>query len=237
VQTREERLASKKKYREENGVLIAKKAKGYRKLYKTTHKGRAATLLGSCRRRAKLSKSTMTLTKEWVMEKLEKGVCEITNAPFSYTKRKEHTRSPFAPSIDRIDSRNPNYTPDNCRLVLWAVNNTFAEYGEEIMLPILRAIVDAKKNEPPSLSERDYIALEMYSELGTVPRTGFGKNNDSVDDSTRVKISRDLGDRPIKSRTISMDSGMSEVGALEPIEGRKNNGKFIAEIDRLEGKR
>jgi hypothetical protein len=212
AQSREERLASKKKYREENGVLIAKKAKKYRIGYKKTHDGRCATLLGSCRRRVKLSKSVMTLTKEWVMEKLEKGVCEITNAPFSYTKRKEHTRSPFAPSIDRIDSRNPNYTPDNCRLVLWAVNNTFAEYGEEIMLPILRAIVDAKKNSTSYLSERDYIALEMYSEFGAVPRTGFRKDSDSTDDSPRVKISRDLGDRPFKSRTERLGTGMPEVG-------------------------
>ena len=232
VQTREERLACKKEYRKNNQDKIKKD----RTKYKKTHNGRASTLISSCRRRAKLSNSLMTLTKEWVLEKLEKGVCEVTNAPFSYNKRKEHTRSPFAPSVDRIDSRNPNYTPDNCRLVLWAVNNTFAEYGEEIILPILRAIVDAKKNEPTSLSERDYIALEMYAEFGTVPRTGFGKNNDSVDDSPRVKISRDLGDRTIKDRSERVESGVPEVGASEPSESGKNNGRRFPTIERFEGK-
>ena len=225
AQSKEECLAIKKEYRKKS----VDKIKKYRINYKKTHDGRCATLLGSCRRRAKLSKSEMTLTKEWVMEKLEKGVCEITNAPFSYTKRKEHTRSPFAPSIDRIDSQNPNYTPDNCRLVLWAVNNTFAEYGEEIMLPILRAIVDAKKNEPPSLSERDYIALEMYSELGTVPRAGFGKNSDSVDDSSRSRISRDLGDRSTKSRSECLVTGMSEVGAFTALESVQDYGQSSRE--------
>lgn len=83
----------------------------------------------------------MTLTKEWIGEKLKKGVCEITGIPFNYEARGKYTRQPHAPSVDRINTENKNYVPENCRLVLWAVNNALAEYGEDIMMPIFKKII------------------------------------------------------------------------------------------------
>lgn len=63
-------------------------------------------LLGEARRRAKKRQAKMTLTKEWLLPKLEKGVCEMTGIPFQLGIRESNTRSGYAPSLDRIDSNN-----------------------------------------------------------------------------------------------------------------------------------
>ena len=39
--------------------------------------GKTSRLLASCRRRAKLSNASLTITKEWVRERLEKGVKRV----------------------------------------------------------------------------------------------------------------------------------------------------------------
>lgn len=175
---REKVLAAKKEYREKNKDKILGFAKVYRKDYIKTHRGRAQRLLSSCRRRAKLSGSAMTLTLEWALQRLENGACEVTQLPFSYERKDEHTRSAFAPSVDRIDPRNTNYTPENCRVVLWAVNNTFAEYGEEIMLPILEAIVNAKEKSTTPVPTEINKSGKEHSEFRIVSATWSGEDDD-----------------------------------------------------------
>lgn len=88
-----------------------------------------------------------------------------------------------------------------------------------------RTITKTKKKSAPSLSKRDHIALDIDHEYGSIPRARPWENSDSVDDSPRSKISRDLGDRTIKSRTVSMDTGMSEVGTPQPFESQQDNGQ------------
>jgi len=100
-----------------------------------------------------------------------------------------------------------------------------------------RTVAKTKKKPAPSISKRDSIALDINTEYGSLPRARPWENSNSVDDSPRVKISRDLGDRTIKSRSISVDSRVPEMGALKPSESSKNNGNRFTEIDRLEGKR
>lgn len=57
--------------------------------------------------------------------------CALTNIPFEYEKSTENGthRRPFAPSLDRIDSKG-GYTKDNVRLVCIIVNFALSEFGD-----------------------------------------------------------------------------------------------------------
>lgn len=57
------------------------------------------------------------------------GRCELTGIPFSDARPRGCRRAPFAPSIDRIDSRD-GYTAANCRLVCFAANVALNQWGE-----------------------------------------------------------------------------------------------------------
>lgn len=65
------------------------------------------------------------------------GRCEITGLPFSM-ERSSYYRRPYAPSVDRIDNQ-LDYTYDNCRLVIYAVNCALNEWG----MDVFRTISDA----------------------------------------------------------------------------------------------
>lgn len=114
----------------------------------TSHKNyRAKRLISGAKDRAKKSDGIVTLDTDWVNVRLMKGRCELTGLPFDLDRSKDFLQNPYAPSIDRIDSENPNYVPENCRLVLWGVNKALGEYGSKLMLPILEALVTKLKQE------------------------------------------------------------------------------------------
>lgn len=215
AQSREERLAAKKKYREQNKGKIKDYAIGHRKKYIKTHNGRALRLLASCRRRAKLSGSLMTLSKEWVLDKLEKGVCDVTGLLFSYEPSEKHTRNAFAPSVDRIDPQNTNYTEDNCRVVLWAVNNTFAEYGEEIMLPILEAIINVKQKSTSSVSNRADKQSKDDALLRSILRAGVGQNDNDFNHHSGAVQRIDIDHCTEESSRDRLAARDAKMGTLE----------------------
>jgi hypothetical protein len=66
-----------------------------------------------------------TLTEQYVVEGIERGTCAVTGLRFRMDNdfQKEHGvhRNPFAPSIDRIDSK-LGYTNENVRVVCAHVN-------------------------------------------------------------------------------------------------------------------
>ena len=72
---------------------------------------------------------------DWIMERLDRGVCELTGIPFVYK-----VRHPFLPSIDRIDATQPGHMKDNCRIVLWGLNAFKGTASEEVFLQCLEAV-------------------------------------------------------------------------------------------------
>lgn len=98
--------------------------KAYNREWNRTVRGRAGALLTRVRERSQEKGfPAPTLDADWIEARLERGVCELSGLPFGDEK-------PYAPSIDRIDSSKP-YTQENCRLVVWALNAAFGEWGEE----------------------------------------------------------------------------------------------------------
>lgn len=101
---------------------------------------RASRLLTWVRARAGRNGWEFDLTQEWVVEKLRAGHCEASGMPFSLADHDSFAIHPWAPSIDRIDSRS-GYTQTNCRMVVWAYNVAKSEWGDAEVLKLARAIL------------------------------------------------------------------------------------------------
>ena len=99
-------------------------------------------LLCGAKHRALKNKAECTLTEEWIQEKIDKGVCELTGIPFDLEYQHNTKNNPYAPSLDRIDSKNKNYSPDNVRVVLSFVNIAINDLGLEKALPIFKALIE-----------------------------------------------------------------------------------------------
>ena len=108
--------------------------------------GRASLMLSNCKERAKKNKAKVTISWEWIVEKLKIGKCELSNLSFDFLPASKGYANPYAPSLDRIDSKNKNYTPENTRVVLQAVNMAINEHGLNDIIPILKALVDHQNN-------------------------------------------------------------------------------------------
>lgn len=106
------------------------------KRYKRTPKGRANALRKNARARAEV----FTLTVAWIQERIERG-CEVTGLPFDLSTG---DRGPYTPSLDQIEA-GKGYTPENTRVVCWAVNALLGTWGDADALRIARAIV--RKNQ------------------------------------------------------------------------------------------
>ena len=107
-----------------------------------TNWGRAVRLFNGAVARSKKHNRVVEINTEWVYQKLEKGICDLTGLPFSLELRGKTHMNPYAPSLDRIDS-NVGYTETNTRVVLAAVNLALGQHGAKVMLPILKAMVNA----------------------------------------------------------------------------------------------
>lgn len=106
---------------------------------------RAGRLLTWLRTRAAKRQYPFDLTREWAEKKLAAGVCEVTGIRFDFTKESSSIRfNPFGPSIDRIDPTR-GYVEDNCRMVVWIYNMAKAEWDDETVLRMAKALVDTHK--------------------------------------------------------------------------------------------
>ena len=93
--------------------------------------------------RSKKLKRDFDLTKEFVENLYEKqgGKCALTGLVFSDEKYNNCRRRPFAPSLDRIDSKR-GYTQDNVRFVCSMVNTALGEFGDILFDKMCRSYIE-----------------------------------------------------------------------------------------------
>jgi hypothetical protein len=103
-------------------------------------------VVASCRTRSRARGFECDLTREWVQERIEKGVCALSGARFELELSESGRPRSHAPSIDRIDNTK-GYLQSNCRVILWCLNLALNKWGEDVMLPLWRAVLERKNTE------------------------------------------------------------------------------------------
>lgn len=105
---------------------------------------RAGRLVTWIRARAARKGWEFDLTRDWVETKLLAGRCEVSGIALELDKPDGYTLYPWAPSVDRIDSRK-GYTQENCRIVVWAYNVAKAEWADSDVLKLAKALLESNK--------------------------------------------------------------------------------------------
>lgn len=96
-------------------------------------------MLGSMKARARKKgfACEFTLAHLKRLALVSNGQCTVSGIPLDLDG---NSRSPFRPSIDRIDS-SKGYVLENCRLVAYAVNVAMNHWGEETLMIMARSLV------------------------------------------------------------------------------------------------
>ena len=126
-----------RRWRENN----SEKAEHTRLKYHASLHGRAMRIFSATQSRCKTSGVPFSITLDWVQNKLNLGKCELTGLPFQLPLSPEHYRNPYGPSLDRRNPKGP-YSPENCRMVLWALNMGFSDWGEEVYRKIAETYLE-----------------------------------------------------------------------------------------------
>lgn len=103
----------------------------------------SVSLMANTRYRAKRMGVEHTITKDWLVARLQVGLCEATGLPFDMGRSESTHCNPRVPSIDRIDSTK-GYTPENCQVVMVWYNVAKNDYIEDDILELMRAVVKNK---------------------------------------------------------------------------------------------
>lgn len=114
--------------------------------YRATAKGKANILLRHAKNRSEKRKIDFDLDKNWLVEKLNYGKCELSDIEFDFSSNGLSHFNPLSPSIDRIDP-NKGYTKDNCRVVLVCVNFGIGQWGIDIYKKVAKAVINTQNNK------------------------------------------------------------------------------------------
>ena len=133
---RDKTRAAQKRFRDKHSDAERERSREKAVVYRTTHKGRADRLISGAKRRAAAIGVPFDLDLQWLVEKLEAGVCEVTGVPFVITSG----RHSFAPSLDRNDPA-LGYTKDNVRVTLWCFNAAKGTGTDQDVLVMAQAMV------------------------------------------------------------------------------------------------
>lgn len=179
------------------------------------------------------------ITPEDVIPSLELGVCQMTGFKFILDKPPEGVSThPYAPSIDRIDS-NKDYTKDNIRVVLWAVNAATNQFTDKEMLPILKAMVAAMEKDaqqksitsiPADLSEPSQINSQSW----LIPATRLRQDSDNAHHHCGTISWEDINHRAQEGSGDGVGQRSKEVVPSITLTRIENHGDAEPEIIRLD---
>jgi DNA-directed RNA polymerase subunit RPC12/RpoP len=110
----------------------------YKQWYGTTSY-RASVLLSTARRSAKKMNLPCTLTKQWIEERLKRGVCEVTGVQFDFNSSGKGIRK-FSPSLDRQNPKE-GYTEKNTRVVVWIYNLWKSNYSHDEVIEFAKVLI------------------------------------------------------------------------------------------------
>lgn len=104
-------------------------------------KGTVYTMFKNTVNRSKKLNLALDLSPEWIEDKIKGLRWEATGIDLVLEYEEDRTRSPFRPSIDRIDN-SKGYTKDNCRIVCFMFNIAKGENTDAEVFSMAKAFVD-----------------------------------------------------------------------------------------------
>jgi hypothetical protein len=110
---------------------------------------RASRLVAGAKARATAKDLPFDLDPQWVQERLDTKVCEVTGLPFDLTA----DRGWNTPSLDRIRPTE-GYTKANTRLVLFALNAACGDWGEHRLMAIANEILRRRRAASDELQSK-----------------------------------------------------------------------------------
>ena len=166
----------------------------------------------------------ITITPDWIIERIEKGICEATG-----DKLTTQTKQPNTASLDRIDPNNPDYTPENSRIVTWQFNNMKGVYTDEEFIRVAKQLENVKKKSttPVSKGTNRKSALNSKHRVVSLPR--LGEIGDSIDDYSGAVPRQDADHSTQASSRDGVGHGGQEVGTFVTSYDIQNNGLPCAE--------
>lgn len=144
------KLTSKQKYK--TTAKGKESAKKYAEKAFKTPEGRATRMIAQTRVDARRSGKVFELDKEWLVEKLKKGICEKTGLPFVLNGKdkpelnQKSTKHPFSPSLERKDST-VGYTKENTIVVCLIYNYCKNVFEEEAVEMFCRAYLNKMEDK------------------------------------------------------------------------------------------
>jgi hypothetical protein len=122
-----------------------------RRMLKKIHAG--------ARRRALRSGINFALAPDHIenLWRRQRGCCAVSGISFN-DERFDHAlvKHPFAPSLDRIDSR-AGYTPGNVRLVCTCANFGMGQWGEEVLRRVAVGMLKKDASPPAPIEDEDWL--------------------------------------------------------------------------------
>lgn len=105
----------------------------------------APKLIANAKRRAKARGCQFEIDASWVIGRIaaQKARCLLTGIPFDFTNTVESHHNPYAPSLDRIDTKG-GYTAGNTRVVCAAINTMLSDWGADVFENVFKSYCSMK---------------------------------------------------------------------------------------------
>jgi len=193
--------------------------------------GKAKTMVLAAKARAKSKNLEFDLDEKMIAPRVIKGVCEFTGIAFDLSYKTESFKNPFSPSIDRIDS-SKGYVLSNIRVVLTAVNTALGEDGEEVMYPILKAMVEAmeknaEQKQLTSIPTQHIGESQDNSQFGAVHGAGPREDCDGAHHHRGEPKGQDVSYSTEEGCRICMGTGVQKMATLETFYGGEGDGNTL----------
>ena len=119
-------------------------ASNWNKVRRQSVHGYLVQTINTLRQRSKALGIGFDLDLPFLIELWESqgGMCALSKLPMEHRATKhERGAGPYSASVDRINPR-LGYTKGNVRFLLFAVNTALNEWGDDIVIPIMKAVVE-----------------------------------------------------------------------------------------------
>ena len=127
-----------------------------------------ARVIKGAEQRAKERGFGFDINLDWIMAQAlrQEFRCSMTRIPFYFDSDTDSKTNPYAPSIDRIDSK-IGYTRDNVRIVIYAVNIMLCDWGDDVFEHVIESYKANRKstNPPARCGEIKSLGRELQREI------------------------------------------------------------------------